>query len=259
MLYFIYFILYLYVFIIGICLASFINVVIYRVPKDISVAKGRSFCPNCKHQLKFYDLFPIFSWLFLKGRCRYCKEKISPRYAIVETLGGAIAVLSVVIYDFSFLALIVFITSIILVAITFIDLDNMIIPNSLIIVLIIPAVISIFVMPDVSIVSHIIGFFCISVPMLLLTLVIDGAFGGGDIKLVAVCGFMLGWYYVLPAIFIAILLAGIYAIYLLITKKADKKSHFAFGPFLSFGIIVALYWGELIIKYYLNFTSNLLI
>lgn len=86
-------IVYLFVFLYGITIGSFLNVLIYRIPKGISPYKGRSFCPNCKHQLSWHDLIPVFSFIFQRGRCKYCKVQISYRYPIVELLNGIIFVL----------------------------------------------------------------------------------------------------------------------------------------------------------------------
>lgn len=212
-------ILYFIIFIVGMCIVSFINLIVYRVPKKISVFS----------RITFRGIFNNFDF------------KTNIRFILIEIIGGALSVLSVAFYGFSSLAIIVFVTTIILTAIAFIDMENMTIPNSLIFALIIPAVLLIIFMPDVSIENRIIGFFCISIPMLVLSAIIKGAFGGGDIKLVAVCGIILGWKNIISATIIAILMAGLFVIWLLISKRTDRKAHFAFGPFLSLGIIIALF------------------
>ncbi|MDO9492797.1 A24 family peptidase [Acetobacterium sp.] len=243
-------ILYLYIFVIGIVIGSFLNVVIYRVPKELSFAKGRSFCSRCHAPIKGYHNIPVFSYLWLRGKCADCGESISIRYPLVELLTGIIAVLVFAVYGFSFQWLVVFAVGAILICITMIDFDTMIIPNGLVLALMAPALLSFFFFPQVGILSRVIGIFVISLPMLILVLFIPDAFGGGDIKLMAVAGFMLGWGNTLLATFIGLLLGGVVAVRLLAKKTADK--HMAFGPYLCIGIMTALLFGDIIIQWYFN-------
>ena len=243
--------LYVYAFVIGTCIASFINVVIYRVPLELDFTKGRSFCPKCHNTLKPYDMIPVLSWLFLRGKCRFCGEPISARYPIIEFIGGVLACLCFQRYGIDAMTLISFAFSIILLAIFMIDYDIMIIPNGLVISCLFVALISIGFM-DVSMVDRAIGFFVISAPLYVLNLIIPDSFGGGDIKLLAVCGLFLGWQMVLVGMFIAVVLAGIYAGYLLLSHKIDKKGHIAFGPYICFGMFVALLYGQSILDMYLG-------
>lgn len=244
------FILYLYVFVVGIVIGSFLNVVIYRVPLAISVAKGRSFCPNCQAPIKGYHNIPVFSYLWLRGKCADCGQPISIRYPLVELFTGLLALLILAVYGFSFQWLVVFSAGAILICITMIDFDTMIIPNGLVLALMAPALVSFFFFPEVGILSRVIGIFAISLPMLILVLFIPDAFGGGDIKLMAVAGFMLGWEHTLLAAFIGLLLGGAVAVVLLAKKTPDK--HMPFGPYLCIGIMTALLFGDIIIKWYLN-------
>lgn len=244
------FILYLYVFIIGIVIGSFLNVIIYRIPREISFAKGRSFCPHCNAQIKGYHNIPIFSYFWLKARCTDCGEPISIRYPLVELCTGIMAVLIFAVYGFSFQWLVVFTAGAILICITMIDFDTMIIPNELVLALMAPALLSFFFFPQVGILSRVIGIFIISLPMLVLALFIPDAFGGGDIKLMAVAGFMLGWGNTLLAAFIGLLLGGAVAVALLVRKTKDK--HMAFGPYLCIGIMTALLFGDIIIQWYFS-------
>lgn len=246
-------IFYIYSFVIGICIASFINVVIWRVPQKLSIVKGRSFCPNCHHGLTYKDLFPIFSYVFLRGKCRYCKESIPMRDTIIECIGGIFAVFCFWKYPFQIEALFIFTLFMLLLAITMIDLDTMEIPNGLILAMLIPLVCMMFVQKDISLLNRGIGFFIVSLPMYLLTCCIPDCFGGGDIKLIAVAGFMLGWKLTLLAAFISILLGGIYAMYLLLKKKTKKGAYIAFGPYLSIGIMVSLLYGNELLYWYLSF------
>lgn len=244
------FILYLYVFVVGIVIGSFLNVIIYRVPQGISFTKGRSFCPHCQAQIKGYHNIPVFSYFWLRGKCANCGKPIAIRYPLVELFTGLIAIIIFAVYGFSFQWLVVFSAGTILICITMIDFDTMIIPNGLVIALMAPALLSFFLFPEVGILSRVIGIFVISLPMLILTLFIPEAFGGGDIKLMAVVGFMLGWGNTLLAAFIGLLLGGAVAVYLLLQKTKDK--HMAFGPYLCIGIMTALLFGDIIIQWYFN-------
>lgn len=246
------FLLGLFVFIFGVCIGSFLNVIVYRVPHGISIAKGRSFCPNCHETLRNVDLIPIFSFLFLRGKCHNCKQKISLRYPLVETFTGLIAVLCYLQYGYSFKLVTAFAVAAILIAISLIDLDTMTIPNGLLIAMIVPAAAAVFAFPETGILSRLIGFFAVSLPLLLLTLCIRGSFGGGDIKLMAVGGFLLGWKNTILAGFIGILLGGIAAVILLVSRKKGRKEHMAFGPYLAVGIFVALLYGDRLIGWYLR-------
>jgi leader peptidase (prepilin peptidase)/N-methyltransferase len=283
----IYIIIYVLIFAIGAVIGSFLNVLIYRIPRGINFVKGFSFCPSCDHRLYPKDLFPIFSWLFLKGRCRYCKEKISPRYLIVEAVTGA-AFLGLFLYSGFVRNYIGSIGSVdgngneafggsfgtalgggvwqavlfcavfcVLLCITLIDADTQEIPDSLNIAIAVLGVAAIWLMPLSGSIGHdliarAIGIFCVSVPLLIISIIIDGAFGGGDIKLMAAAGLLLGWQHTLVAFFIGIILGGVYAVILLARKKKGRKEHFAFGPCLCVGIMGALLWAEPMLNWYLG-------
>ena len=150
----IYFVLYAFVFIFGCMIGSFLNVVVYRVPIGISVAKGRSFCPNCGKPIAFYDNIPLLSYLWLRGKCRKCGAKIAPRYFFTELCGGLLALLMAGHYDFGLQAVVGFAVAAILLAVTLIDFDTMTIPNGLVIALIIPVAASYFVFLEPSLSSH---------------------------------------------------------------------------------------------------------
>lgn len=244
--------LYLLIFVFGLCIGSFCNVLIYRIPNKIDFVRGRSFCPGCHHTLSPLDLVPIFSWLFLGGRCRYCHNKISYRYPLVEFSGGLWAVLSVAVFGFTPKAAIVCVSLFILMVIALIDADTMEIPDGLVIALCVVAAGAIFAFPEISILSRVIGLFAVSVPMLLINLAVRTSFGGGDVKLCAVCGFLLGWQQLLVGTFIALLLGGGYGIYLLASKKKGRRDHFAFGPCLSVGMAIALLCGKTLLTAYLS-------
>jgi len=141
----------------------------------------------------------------------------------------------------------------ILLAIALIDFSTSEIPDSLIIAIVPFAIASIWLIPDVTILSHAIGLVAVALPLLLLTLVIPGAFGGGDIKLIAVCGFLLGWQQTLLAFFIALILGGGVAAFLLLSGKRKRGQHMVFGPAICAGVVVAMFFGKYILDWYLAF------
>jgi leader peptidase (prepilin peptidase)/N-methyltransferase len=138
-----------------------------------------------------------------------------------------------------------------LIIISIVDYNTMEIPDKFVFTSFLIGVLSIFCIPELSAIERILGVLVVSVPMMLLTMAIPGAFGGGDIKLMGACGILLGWKLEIVAIIFAIIFAGVYAIFLLCQKKKKMKEHFAFGPFLCIGMAIALLWGEQFITWYL--------
>jgi len=236
----------------GACIGSFINVVVARLPKGDFLSKARSYCPGCGQTIRWFDLLPVVSFIALKGRCRTCKSRISPRYPIVEAAGMLLAVGCFWLYGVELRAVIAYGVIMLLLAISLIDLDTVEIPDSLIVALAPLAAGAVFGWPDVTMLERGIGFFAISLPMLLMALAISGAFGGGDIKLMAVCGFLLGWKNAVLAFFIALLLGGGYAIFLMASGRRNRGEHMVFGPALCAGVAVSLLFGREIIDFYIH-------
>jgi len=236
----------------GACIASFANVVALRGAKGESFINGRSRCPSCSGTLRWFELIPIISWLIQGGRCRRCKAPISIRYLLAEVTGATALSLSFVQYGFSWSFLIAFGVMVILLLIALIDMTTMEIPDVLVLALLPFAIGAIFAQPDISLISRAIGLLTISLPMLLLALIIKGAFGGGDIKFMAVIGVLLGWQSTLLSFFVAVLIAGTYALVLIIGKKVKKGAKMPFGPYLCFGAMTAFIYGREIITWYLG-------
>lgn len=242
-----------FLFVLACNIGSFLNVVIYRLPRKMNIATGRSICPTCHTQLKSYDLIPVLSFLLLKGRCRSCQTKISMRYPFVELLTGILGLGIYTIYGFQVVSMFLFLYTTILLCVAFIDIDTMTIPDSLLVGILLCGLPLLYLQPEISILSRVIGFFVISAPMLGLTILIPGAFGGGDIKLMAVSGIILGAQNIAVAMFIGILLGGGYAIYLLSTKKVEKNTHMSFGQYLCIGCYIAMLYGNELVTWYLGF------
>ena len=246
-------IIWLFRFMLGACLFSFLNVIVWRLPRADSVVGGRSHCTTCNRTLTALELVPCFRWLFLKGRCKGCGEKISSRYFWVESLGGLLSMLCA--YRFggeSLEAVLAFAILFLLTVVALIDWDTLEIWDRFPLLLALCGLLCFFVFPAVGWQSRLIGLFVISLPMFILAVVIPGAFGGGDIKLMAAMGLVLGWKAALVAGFLAILAGGLYGALLLLLKKAQKKDHFAFGPFLCAASGLALFAGDAIFNWYLS-------
>lgn len=206
---------------------------------------------------------PVFSWLALHGRCRHCGARIPARYLAVELLGGVLALgcrwrfgaayaLADGLFGIRWQGLAALALCGVLLSIALIDAETQLIPNRLNAAVAVLAVVELLLSPA-RWGGCVVGALCVSVPMLLLCLAIPGAFGGGDIKLMAAAGLFLGWQHTLLAMFFGILGGGFYGIYLLAAHKADKKDHFAFGPFLCAGIVLALLFGEPVLAWYCRF------
>ena len=182
---------------------------------------------------------------------------------LVELLGGVLALgctwrygaayaLPGGLFGMSWAALLALAVCGILLSVSLIDAETQTIPDRLNLALAVCGAVSVLLSPA-DWLPHIIGALCVSVPMFLLCLVIDGAFGGGDIKLMAAAGLFLGWQHTLLAMFFGIVFGGMYGIYLLAAKKAGKKDHFAFGPFLCAGIVIAMLFGGPVLEWYCAF------
>lgn len=247
-----YLVLSLYVFVLGCCIGSFVNVAALRLPEGKSFVKGRSECPLCGAQLHACELIPLFSYLFLRGKCRSCKGQISPRYPVVEAACGFLFLLCFWWYGFSYEALLGCLIVSLLLCVFLVDAGTMTIPNGLVLAFFAPCALDLLLTGLDGIWWRVLGFFVVSVPMLLLSKFIPGSFGGGDIKLIAVCGFLLGTGPVLFAAFLAIVSCGFAAIGLLVSKRVKKGTHIAFGPYLAAGILLARLFYEPVINTYLS-------
>jgi leader peptidase (prepilin peptidase)/N-methyltransferase len=253
----------LLIFIIGLVVGSFLNVCLYRLPRGESIVFPASRCPNCQHQLHFWDLIPVLSYLVLRGRCRYCGQQISWRYPMVEIitalLFGLIAAKFlgqplVIIGGFFFagLAIVAF----------FIDLDFMVIPDSVSVTGIFGGLVynylrAISANNHADFVAAIIGLLVGGGLLYLIGLVgkwlcKKEALGEGDLYLGAMLGAFLGWPNIILAIFLAYLIAGVFVGGLLLSRKVQMGSYVPFGPALVAGGIITFLFGQEIMIWYLS-------
>lgn len=241
------------IFTLGAIFGSFLNVVIYRLPRHESIVHGSSHCTNCQTPIKAYDLIPIISYLILGGKCRKCHHPISLRYPLIELLTAVCFYLTYQTFGLNFNLAIGLILTTILIIITMIDIDTMDIYDRFHIMILGLAITYLFITP-VPMIEHVIGFFIISIPLYVIAY-LTGGIGGGDIKLMAVSGLLLGYKATLVAFFIAVVLGGIVAMGLLVTKQKERGSQMAFGPFLCLGIYFAYLYGNQVFNWYLTLFS----
>lgn len=246
----------IFIFFIGLVLGSFYNVVGLRVPMKKSIVKPRSACPNCQNQLTARELIPVLSFIIQKGKCKNCQSKISPIYPMMELMTGLLFVYSYFYFSFSpfFFVSITFISMLIIITVS--DLAYMLIPDKILFFFAIMFIIERIFIPFQpwwsSLLGSVIGF-CL---LLFIAVVSKGGMGGGDIKLFALLGFVLGWKLVLLAFFMSTLFGSIFGLIGLILKKIERGKPMPFGPYIAIGSIVAYFWGEAIINWYsLNFLS----
>ncbi len=239
-------------FIIGLIFGSFYNVCIYRLPIGKSIVAPRSSCGNCHHELGALDMIPVFSYLFSKGRCRYCKEKYSIRYPMVELLTGILFYISYLVFGHSYLNIFGLILTSVLIIITFIDIDHQIILDRFSIIIIIMAVAYHFIYKDITVLNALFGF--VLGGGLLMILAFFGAMGGGDVKIMASVGLLLGFPKILMALYLAFIVGALVlapiAMYQKIKYK-EYKSVVPFGPFLCIGTYITFYFSNELYMYYL--------
>jgi leader peptidase (prepilin peptidase)/N-methyltransferase len=246
------------VFSFGACIGSFLNVCIFRIPENRSIVFPGSFCPSCKKNIPFYCNLPIISYLFLRGRCKFCKTRISPRYPLIEILTGIFAFFLFSKFGLTPVFLFWFTFVCTLIVISFIDFDHQIIPDIISLPGIIIFASSAFFIPEMSIKAVLIGIFVgggilYSIAFLYFTLRKTDGMGGGDIKLLAMIGAATGIKGVLFTIFAASLtgtVAGIGA--MIMAKKSNSQLKIPFGPYLSAGAILYIFYGEDLIGWYLR-------
>lgn len=240
-----------YSLILGLVIGSFLGALIYRIPRKLPIAKGFSFCPDCRHRLGVADLVPVLSWLLLRGKCRYCGGRISPRYPAVELLTGILFLLAYRVYGPTWMTLVAMAAFACLILVAMIDFEHGIIPDRLNITLLICGILAAFLFREIGWLERIIGFFAVSVPVLILALTLGGM-GEGDVKLFAAMGFLLGWKLILLTLLIAAVTAAVYGLVVAARQESGGKTRIPFGPFIALGGAVSLLWGRELIALYLS-------
>lgn len=241
--------IYIIVFLYGIVIGSFLNVCIFRIPKKENIAK-HSHCMSCGYKLRWYDLIPLFSYLFLRGRCRKCGAKLSIQYPLIEALNGVLYVIVFMANGFTGSSIIYCLMTSALIVITVIDERTFRIPVSMNLFLGLLGVIM-TICDYRHIISHLIGLLCVSLFLYALYYFSSGqAIGGGDIKLMAAAGLILGWKNIILAFLLACILGSV--IHTIRMKVSKKNNLLAMGPYLSAGIWIAALWGNRFWSWYIG-------
>lgn len=244
-------------FVFGALLGSFANVVIYRLPKEESVVKPGSHCYSCKTPVKWYDNIPIFSWFILRGKCRHCGAKFSFRYALVELLMASLFALSFhyVGLSWSLVEYLLFIFG--LVVCTFIDLDHMILPDEFTLSGIVIGLVGAYLNPQREFLDSLFGVlmgggFLWGMAYVYYLLTKQEGMGGGDIKLLAWIGALLGWKAIPFVIMSSAIIGSVVGIIAARKQNAGLKTVIPFGPYLALGALMYLFGGETIALWYLD-------
>ena len=254
------FIITILILIYGLLIGSFLNVLIYRTPRDESIAFPGSHCPTCNHKLSWYDNIPLFSYLFLKGSCSYCNAKISVQYPLIEALNAIIYIVLFLRLSFSLTFIFYALVSSVLIAIAIIDLKEQIIPDSLVISIIVLTilykVLNYFLYNESSeILESVLGFLVAGGLFLAIAIFSRGGMGGGDVTLISALGFILGIKQILLVIFLSFLYGAIISIFLLSTKLKTRKDPIPFGPFIILGFFTTIFYGDQLLNWYVNIFS----
>ena len=242
----------------GLAIGSFLNVLIYRLPRNLQFAKGRSVCPDCGNTIKWYHNIPLLSYVALRGRCAYCEKKIPIRYPLVELLNALGYLYFYYSYGWSVdLGIYLFLTSA-LIVIFFIDLDHQIIPDKITLPGMVLGLLVSLAPGGLSLLQAIIGLVVGGGALYLIAIFGDWLFkkesmGGGDVKMAAMLGAFLGWQKVL-LVFLGSAVIGLVISLILMGFSARLRQQrvVPFGPFIALAAVIAIVWGDKLISFYVH-------
>ena len=244
-----------FILILGLIIGSFLNVCIYRIPREESISYPPSHCTNCGYNLKTLDLVPVISYIFLKGRCRSCKDNISISYPLIEILNGVLYIIIFKSYGLSLKSVFFTLFTSLLIVISLIDFDTKEVYTKTTIFGAILGIVYIFIgyfYGDINYIDNLLGGL-VGFLIIFSIVKITGGMGEGDYEISAICGLFLGVKGIVVGLFLAIVLGGIYGIMLLIFKFKDRKDEIAFGPFIAIGTIISMLYMQQILDFYMRF------
>ena len=242
----------------GLVIGSFLNVVVWRVPRGESIVRPASHCPSCGHDIRSRDNVPVVSWLLLRGRCRDCSASISARYPAVELLTAAVWVAFALKFGYDAQLSAYLYLGAVGVALALIDLDTKRLPNALVLPSY-PVALGLLLIPAAvhgnwsDYVRAVLGMAALYGFYFLLVLVYPAGMGFGDVKLAGVLGIYLGWLgwgELIAGGFLAFLIGGIVGVALMVVQRAGRKTQIPFGPFMLLGAFVAVLWGHALAEAY---------
>ncbi len=244
-------------FVFGLLLGSFGNVVIHRLPLGESVVRPRSRCPGCRQPIAWYDNVPVFSWLLLRGKCRKCSQAISVRYPLVELITGCLFVAILQKYGISWTTLELLIFSWSLVIVSFIDIDHMILPDVFTLSGVAIGLVGAALNPEREFLPSLVGVlfgggFLWLIAYLYLVFRKEEGMGGGDIKLLAWIGALLGWTALPFVVLLSSILGAAVGLGLALRRKAGLRSAIPFGPYLALGALVYILGGDKLGVWYVS-------
>lgn len=242
-------------FFLGLFIGSFLNVCIYRIPKHENIVYVSSHCMHCGYNLKWYDLVPVFSYVFLGGKCRKCKEKLSIQYPLIELLNGVAYLLIFMYKGLTVDSLLYCLLFSALLVLSVIDFRTYEIPDGICIFILALGLIR-TVLNHTDWLNHVIGLLSVSIFLYLLYQVTKGrAIGGGDVKLMGAAGLFLGWKESILAFLLGCILGSIIHITRMkiqASKGKEVTNVLAMGPYLSMGILLSALFGQTFINWYLS-------
>ena len=242
--------IYLIIFLYGIVIGSFMNVCIYRIPLKADIVKERSHCMSCGHVLKWYELIPLVSFVVQKGKCRECGTKLSVQYPLIEGLNGVLYVITFYINGLTIDSLLYCLLISALLVLSVIDERTYEIPIGInIFILCLGIIMTVLHLDDW--VNHVVGFFAVSLFIGIIIIVTHGrGMGGGDLKLMAAAGLMLGWKEIILAFALGCILGAVIHVLRMKISKAERV--LAFGPYLALGILISVWFGGPMLGWYLS-------
>jgi len=246
----------------GLAWGSFLNVVIYRLPLRMSLFKPSSSCPHCKEKIKFYDNIPVLSFLLLRGKCRYCKGRISLRYPLVELLTAVCFLLLYSQHSLSFFFFASCIFACALIALGFIDFYHQILPDEITLPGLLLALIYSLFRTDLNLRQALIGAvagagFLLFIYVAYYLLRKKEGLGLGDVTMMLLIGAYLGWRQAFFTLILASFVGALVGIFFIFYRKKDFQYSLPFGTFLALAAFAALLWGERIINAYLSLFKDL--
>jgi leader peptidase (prepilin peptidase)/N-methyltransferase len=241
----------------GLCVGSFLNVCIYRLPQELSIATPRSFCPHCRQSIRAYDNIPLLGYVLLRGKCRNCQAPISWRYPLVEALTGGIAWALFFKFGLTWHFVLIFVFCAAMIVITFIDLDHRIIPDLISLPGILVGFLLSFFVSWITVKQTAIGMLAGGGSLYLVAWAYEAltkkeGMGGGDVKLFAMIGAWLGWESILFTLFAASLSGSLIGGGVMLLRKEGRHYAIPFGPFLAFSAVAYIFWGGPLVDWYLG-------
>jgi len=237
--------MYIFIILLGIIIGSFLNILVFPPSR----------CIHCSHPFLWYDKIPIVNYLSLRGKCRYCGEAISPQYPIVEILNGALYLFVFQHFGFSLGSIFYGFIASILIVICVIDYYSQIIPDGLVLMMLIAAIMyktAAYMVYGVPLLlkDGLLGLLSGGLLLLAIAVISKGAMGGGDIKLIAVLGLILGLKLTILNILLSFVIGAVVSLYLLLSGQKGRKDVIPFGPFISIAFLITLFYGDIIINWY---------